>query len=103
MPAEVTDKEENFNPCIHAIEEGRQLHQWLLTGKVGDIISDVLAQEKALICQIDATEKQIRQHSQVKQHQHLIQRKKAEIEISREALRMINISITEIETALSKA
>ena len=32
-------KEKGPNPCIHGTEEGHQLYQWLLTGKVGDLIA----------------------------------------------------------------
>ena len=59
-----------------------------------------LSQEKALIRQITAAQKVIREHDACEAHQELIQRKKAEIESAREALRTINASISEIETAL---
>jgi len=61
-----------------------------------------LAQEKAILRQIDAAKKGIRQHDQGDKHQILLRRKKAEVEASRAALRTINVTLSEIETALSK-
>lgn len=40
--APVTEKEEGFNPAIHGTEEGRQLYHWLVTGHVGDLITDMV-------------------------------------------------------------
>jgi predicted RNA-binding protein YlqC (UPF0109 family) len=60
-----------------------------------------LSQEKALIRQIAAAQKTIRQHDDCEAHQEAIRRKRAEIESSREALRTINASIAEIEKVLS--
>lgn len=34
--------EDEFNPAIHGTEEGRQLYQWLITGKVGDAIVGIV-------------------------------------------------------------
>lgn len=61
-----------------------------------------LSQEKALIRQIDAAQKAIRQHDDIEGHQELIRRKKAEIEFAREALRTTNATVSELETALAK-
>ncbi|KAL7549087.1 hypothetical protein ACHAWF_012360 [Thalassiosira exigua] len=61
-----------------------------------------LSQEKALIRQIETTQKLIRQHAQAEKHQQLVARKKAQIEASREAFRSLNATISEIETTVSK-
>lgn len=39
--ATVAEKRE-FNPAIDGTEEGRQLYRWIMTGRVGDAIADVV-------------------------------------------------------------
>ncbi|KAL7520238.1 hypothetical protein ACHAWX_004971 [Stephanocyclus meneghinianus] len=60
-----------------------------------------LSQEKALLREIGAAQKAIRQHDQCESHQELIRRKRAEIESAREALRITQSSIAEIEKVLA--
>lgn len=62
-----------------------------------------LAREKALVRQIAAAEREVRQHGEAEKHQALVRRKKAELEAARERLRQIDLLMAEIEVALSKA
>lgn len=61
-----------------------------------------LAQEKALLRQIDAAERSLRLHDEADRHQLSMRKKKAEVDASRAALRAINATVAEIETALEK-
>jgi len=38
--AKVPGEDKGFNPCIQGTAAGRQLFEWLMTGKVGDLIAD---------------------------------------------------------------